>query len=95
MQSLAFKSIFILMAGFSGFLSSSLEARSLRTPLCVSISEIAGAGREMGKNLSGLKGFSDPAKKIVKTSNESAKEIKAWYDSLRVSREAVLVKIEF
>jgi len=79
---------------FTGLLIGSVEAGSIR-PRCVSISDVAGAGQEMGASLSGVKALNGSEKRIVRNPKQTSDDAKSWYDLVRVNRESVLVQIEF
>ncbi len=89
------KLAFLSVVGFVALLTGSAEARSFRTPLCVSFSQMAGAGQEFGSSLGGVKTLTNSEKKVIQDPKARDSEIKAWYDLVRVSRQSVLVQIEF
>jgi len=86
---------FLSILGFVVLFTGSAEARSNKQMVAVSISEVAGVGQEFGSALSGSKSLTNTEKKMVRDTQASREDIKAWYDLVRVSRESVLVQIEF
>ena len=80
-----------------GFMASSgsLEARTIKTPLCVSFSELTGMTRDVGAKLVNAKNLSATEKKIVGRVDRSQDDAKNWYDAVRVSKQSVLLAIEF
>lgn len=83
-----------LVLVFATWAASSLEAKSIRSPVCVSISEIAQIGRDLSFHLSGQSPRKS-APEITLKNKDRAQEVREWYELVRVSRQAVLLQLNF
>jgi hypothetical protein len=73
---------------------SSLEAKSFRSPVCVSFSEIRQMGRDLSFHLSG-QSLRKANPEIALKKRDDIQEMREWYELVRVGHRAVLLQVNF